>query len=124
MAHFAKIDSDNKVLEVIVINNNVITDKNGNEQESLGLDFIASLGLNGDWLQCSYNRVFRGNYPGVGYVYDKTLDAFIPPKPYESWVLDEATYSWVSPIPHPNDGGMYTWDESDGDWVEVINAAE
>jgi hypothetical protein len=120
MAHFAKIKDDNTVADVIVVANEVLVDQNGDEQESFGLEFIASLGLKGRWLQCSYNGSIRGSYPGFGFTYDEERDAFIPPQPYESWVLDEATYSWVAPIPYPGDGGTYTWNESEGDWVEVV----
>jgi len=121
MAHFAKIDENNKVTEVIVVANEVLLDDNGNEQEALGLEFIASLGLEGRWVQCSYNGSMRAHYPGRDFTYDEDRDAFIPPKPYDSWVLDEATCLWVAPIEYPADGGVYTWDESLGDWVEVVS---
>jgi hypothetical protein len=83
MAHFACIDSDNIVQEVLVVNNQVITDESGVEQEALGQAFIASLGLDGTWLQCSYNGNFRGLYPGVGYSYDSGNDVFVQPEPVE-----------------------------------------
>ena len=121
MAHFAKLDKDNKVTEIIVVANNVLLDDNGYEQESLGLEFIASLGLDGVWVQCSYNGTIRRSYPGRGFTYDEERDAFIPPKPFESWVLDEDTCLWVAPIPMPQDGAIYTWDEQAGDWVEVAD---
>ena len=79
MAHFARIDSDNKVQEVIVVNNDVLTDENGVEQEAVGQAFIASLGLEGTWLQCSYNGNMRGAYPGQGFLYDAELDEFVAP---------------------------------------------
>jgi len=79
MAHFALIDSENKVQELIVVSNDVLTDENGDEQEALGQAFIASLGLAGTWLQCSYNGNFRGVYPGPGYAYDPASDLFIAP---------------------------------------------
>ena len=79
MAHFARIDSENNVTEIIVVNNDVITDESGEEQETLGQEFIASLGFEGTWLQCSYNGNFRGAYPGRGYRYDAELDEFVAP---------------------------------------------
>jgi len=79
MAHFARIDSDNTVHEVIVVNNDVLTDENGDEQEALGQAFIASLGMEGTWLQCSYNGSFRGVFPGFGFTYDAVADQFAAP---------------------------------------------
>lgn len=79
MAHFARIDSENKVQQVIVVNTDVITDENGEEQEELGQSFIASLGMDGTWLQCSYNGNIRGVFPGFGFTYDAELDQFVPP---------------------------------------------
>ena len=79
MAHFARIDSDNKVQEVIVVNNAVLTDENGDESEALGQAFIASLGIDGTWLQCSYNGNTRGRFPGFGFTYDPDLDEFLAP---------------------------------------------
>ena len=105
MSHFAEIDNDNIVQRVIVA-----------EQ-----DFINS-GAVGDsfrWVQTSYNNNFRKNYAGKGYTYDKTRDAFIAPQPYPSWLLNEDTCLWDAPTPMPDDGKMYTWDESTTSWVEV-----
>jgi hypothetical protein len=79
MAHFARIDSDNKVQEVIVVNNDVVTDENGDEQEAVGQAFIASLGMEGTWLQCSYSGSIRGRFPGFGFTYDAELDEFVAP---------------------------------------------
>ena len=109
MSHFAKIDSNNIVTEVIVA-----------EQ-----DFINS-GAVGDsflWVQTSYNGNFRKNYAGKGMTYDKTRDAFIPPKPYASWTLVEATCQWEAPVAYPDDGKVYNWDESSTNWVEVVQMA-
>jgi hypothetical protein len=78
MAHFARI-RENTVREIIVVDNEIITDENGDEQEALGQAFIASLGLEGTWLQCSYSGSFRGGYPGVGSTYDAELDKFVAP---------------------------------------------
>ena len=106
MSHFAEINSDNIVQRVIVAEQN----------------FINS-GLVGDsfnWVQTSYNGNFRKNYAGKGYTYDKVRDAFIPPQPYPSWTLVEATCQWESPIPYPTDDKMYTWDEETTNWVEAV----
>ena len=124
MAHFAEIGLDNKVLRVIVVHNNELLDENGVEQEAKGIVFCQSL-FGGNWVQTSYNANFRKNYAGVGYTYDATRDAFIPPQPYPSWVLNEETCQWEAPIPYPTDVGTpevpkrYIWDESLVNWVEV-----
>jgi hypothetical protein len=104
MSHFAKIEN-NVVTEVIVA-----------EQ-----DFINS-GAVGDafnWVQTSYNSNFRKNYAGVGYTYDSTRDAFIPPQPYSSWTLNEDTCQYDSPVPYPTDDKMYEWDEETTNWIEL-----
>lgn len=132
MGHYAFIDQSNIVVEVIT----------GRDEDEI-VDGIS------DWeayyttkreglraVRTSYNTIagkhlnggipFRGNYAGIGYTFDETIGtdgAFIPPKPFDSWVLDEATYSWVAPIPMPEDGGKYVWDENEGDWVELENEA-
>ena len=105
MSHFAEIDNNNIVQRVIVA-----------EQ-----DFINS-GAVGDsfrWVQTSYNNNFRKNYAGKGYTYDKTRDAFIPPKTYPSWILDEDTCLWDAPTPMPDDDKMYNWDEDTTSWREI-----
>ena len=95
MAHFAQLDDTNTVIQVIVISND---DAPGDlpESETLGQAFIATLGLDGVWKQTSYNANFRKNYAGVGYTYDATRDAFIPPKTDGNWVLNETTCQWVN----------------------------
>jgi hypothetical protein len=104
MASFAKLGTGNIVEQVISINNAVITDVNGVEQEQLGLDFINKLYNTRDvWKQTSYNGNFRKNYAGIGFNYDQTRDAFISPKPFNSWILNEDTCRWESPIPYPQD---------------------
>ncbi len=138
MAYFAKLNSENIVETVISINNAVITDSNGIEQEQLGVDFINQLYKTNDvWKKTSYNtrggkyfnsdntlgdqsKTFRKNYAGIGYNYDQTRDAFIPPKPYNSWVLNESTCLWNAPIAYPTDGKIYTWNEEILNW-ELIN---
>jgi hypothetical protein len=102
MAHFVELDNDNNVLKVIVVDNNDILDENGNESEEIGINFCTRL-LGGIWKQTSYNGNFRKNYAGIGYKYDEERDAFIPPKPFESWILNEETCQWVAPIPYPDE---------------------
>lgn len=118
MAHFAEIDGDLKVLRVIVVNNNELLDEFGVEQELLGRQFCSKL-LGGTWVQTSYNGNIRKNFAGIGYSYNAVLDAFIPPKPYPSWTLDESTCIWQAPIPYPSDGAVYTWNETTGSWDEL-----
>ena len=120
MAHFAKV-VEGTVTQVIVIDDLV---------EDRGQDFINNeLKLEGTWIQTSYNTKggqhlnggtpLRKNYAGIGYSYDAELDAFIPPKPFESWLLDEETGTWHAPIAMPEDDKTYRWDEEAGNWVEV-----
>ena len=119
MAHFARLNEDNIVQEVIVINNNELLDENGVEDESLGVAFCQSLyGSDTIWKQTSYNSNFRYYYAGPGDTYSHTLDAFIPPKPFDSWVLDTNAIIWNAPIEKPSltqeqfDAGYYyVWDE-------------
>ena len=119
MAHFAKVNHNSVVCSVVVVSNDVIVNDEGVEDEALGQDFLAGLGMGDGWLQCSYNGSMRKNYPGIGYAYDEARDAFIPPKPdYPSWVLDEGTCLWVAPVPMPEDG-VYVWDETTTSWVGV-----
>lgn len=119
MAHFAKLDENNVVLEVNVIDNENLLDSNGIEQEEVGIAFLVQWsGGYTNWKQTSYNGTIRKNYAGIGYVYDAVRDAFIPPKPYESWVLNEGTCTWESPVPYPEDGNYYVWDEATTSWVE------
>jgi hypothetical protein len=122
MAYFAKLGTGNIVENVISINNSVITDSNGIEQEKLGVDFINKLYNTRDvWKQTSYNRNFRKNYAGIGYQYDQTKDAFIPPKPFNSWILNEDTCLWNAPVAMPIDDNRYIWNESKLTWdiVEI-----
>lgn len=120
MAHFAKIDENNVVLEVIVVHNNELIDETGNENESKGIAFCKSLfGWTTNWVQTSYNGNFRKNYAGIGYTYDAARDAFIPPQPFPSWVLNDDNCRWEAPTPMPNDGKFYRWDEATTSWVEV-----
>jgi len=127
MAHYAFIDENNIVTEVIT----------GRDEDDLAEGVTSWEDYYGAFrgqrcLRTSYNTVagvhlgdgepFRGNYAGAGFEYLEDLDAFIPPSPYDSWVLNEETFSWVAPVPYPEDGESYTWDEGAGDWVVVEDA--
>lgn len=117
MAHFAELDDNNVVKRVVVINNEDTCDENGNEVESIGVSFCQNLFGGGRWLQTSYNGKLRKRYAGMGYTYDANYDAFIPPKPYPSWIFDEPNLSWTSPVPLPTDDMPYDWDEATTSWV-------
>jgi hypothetical protein len=107
MAHFARIEN-NLVTEVLVV---------PDEQEHRGEEFLREdLGLGGNWIQTSYNRRIRKNYAGVGFTYDEERDAFIPPQPFPSWILDEETCNWVSPVPYPTEPGRWNWNETEQRW--------
>lgn len=116
MAHFAKLDENNIVLNVNAIHNNELL-VDGVEVEAAGVAFLTRWS-NGytNWKQTSYNRNFRKNYAGIGYTYDPSRDAFIPPKPYNSWTLNEDTCLWQPPVAQPDDGNMYEWDEESLSW--------
>ena len=121
MAYFAKLGTGNIVEQVISINNAVITDANGVEQEQLGNDFINKLYNTRDvWKQTSYNNNIRKNYAGIGYHYDQARDAFIAPKPFNSWILNEDTCRWEAPVAEPTttleDNQYYFWNESIINW--------
>jgi hypothetical protein len=116
MAHFAQLDENNVVLQVIVVHNNDCLDVNGNESEAVGVAFCQNL-LGGVWKQTSYNGTMRKNYAGIGYTYDAGRNAFIAPKPFASWVLNEDTCAWNSPVPYPTDSNSYSWDEATTSWI-------
>lgn len=118
MAHFAQINEDGQVLQVIVVHNNELLDESGQESEAKGAAFCHSL-FGGTWLQTSYNGNIRKNYAGQGFTYDIDRDAFIPPKPFASWVLNESNCQWEAPVAMPNDGKDYLWDEPTTSWVEL-----
>jgi len=118
MANFALI-KENIVIAVIVIDNEVITN-NGIEVEQLGIDFIESLNINYNYdsiKQTSYNSNFRNTYAGIGFTYDSVNDVFISPKPYEDWTL--VNYKWEAPIPYPNDGNNYTWNNNQWNLINI-----
>ena len=119
MAHFAKIGLNGKVIEVQSVNNEVLHDSNGVEQENIGIDFLTQLTGWAIWKQTSYNANFRKNFAGIGYTYDEDKDAFIPKKPFNSWVLNETTCKWEAPVAYPNDGQSYKWNETIQNWELV-----
>jgi hypothetical protein len=114
MAHFAKLDENNTVLEVHVVNNEVIT-VDGVETEQAGVDFLTDLHGHSLWKQTSYNGSFRKNYAGIGFIFDEVRDAFIQQQPYPSWILDEETCRWEAPTPRPTDG-ITVWNEETTSW--------
>ncbi len=124
MAHFAEIDTNNEVLRVLVVDNENVMDENGNESEEIGIKFLQNIfGEDTKWVQTSYNSNFRFRYAGIEMIYDEKLDVFLPPKPYQSWVLNNNTYDWDSPIPEPelteeqkNEKAYYEWNEELVDW--------
>tara|TARA_Y100000361_G_C10986022_1_gene251604 strand:- start:140 stop:532 length:393 start_codon:yes stop_codon:yes gene_type:complete len=126
MAHFAELNSDNKVIGVFKVENAVITDENNQEQESLGIDFLKGLfGSDKIYKQTSYNNTIRKNYARLGDTYDSVRDAFISDKPYNSWVLNEETCRYESPVPHPDPKGLesgfiYNWNEETVAWVKEV----
>ena len=139
MAHFAQLDENNVVTQVIVVGNDDIKDVNGNEVESIGVAFCQKLlGADTNWKQTSYNSNMRVRYAGIGYSYNAELDAFVPPQPYASWTLDSDTADWVSPLgaaPALTDAevearSFYRWDEdayqadNTTGWVLETPAAE
>jgi hypothetical protein len=117
MAHYAQIDSNNIVTQVIVIDNKDTADANGVEKEYIGAAFCERL-FGGTWKQTSYNGNIRKNYAGIGYTYNADIDAFVAPKPYASWTLD-ANAQWQAPTAMPTDGKMYSWNEETQTWVEA-----
>ena len=122
MAHFAKLDENNTVLAVHVVNNDVIT-VDGVESEQVGIDFLTDLYGHNKWKQTSYNGTIRKNYAGVGYKYDTSRDAFIAPQPWASWTLNETTCQWESPVPYPTinleNPKFYGWFEPNQEWIEI-----
>ena len=116
MASFAKIGLNNKVIEVLSVHNNELLDSNGVEQEVNGIDFLTKLTGWSIWVQTSYNNNFRKNHAGIGFTYDEDKDAFIPPKTYNSWILNETTCLWEAPTAYPTDGEKYLWNETTKSW--------
>jgi hypothetical protein len=120
MAHFAKINSNNIIESVLVLDNAELNGLEFPESEALGVAFFKTLlGEDTNWKQTSYNANFRKNYAGIDYTYDSQRDAFIPPQPYPSWTLVEETCNWTAPVLYPTDGNQYQWDEATTNWVQV-----
>jgi hypothetical protein len=116
MAHFAKI-VNSTVEQVIVINDQDAPDPAPNNSEPIGQAFIRDvLGLDGEWVQTSYNGTFRAHYAGIGYTWDAINQVFYPPQPYPSWHLDK-DWNWQAPVPYPDDGNEYVWDEQSQNWI-------
>lgn len=124
MAHFARLDENNVVTQVIVVANSDTSDAEGVEKEHIGAAFCERL-FGGTWKQTSYNGNKRKNYAGIGFTYNADLDAFVPPKPFNSWLLNEETAQWEAPVAMPEDAGsgdppkMYGWNEDELNWVEI-----
>jgi hypothetical protein len=117
MAHFAQINSDNVVTQVIVVSNADCGGGEYPESDAVGAAFCTNL-LGGTWKQTSYNNNFRKRYAGIGYTFNAELDAFIAPKPYPSWTLNTETADWQAPVARPTEGN-WTWNESAQQWDEV-----
>jgi hypothetical protein len=129
MAHFAQLDENGIVLQVLVVSDEDTKNEQGQESEQAGIDFLKGLlGEDTIWKQTSYNTVkgvhgkgripFRKNYAGIGYQYDIGRDAFIPPKPFDSWLLDESKGTYEPPYEQPNNGKRHRWNESTKTWDE------
>ena len=126
MAHFAKLDSNNVVTQVIVVANEDTSDVNGVEDEAIGIAFLKGLfGENTIWKQTSYNSNIRERYAGPGFTYDSVDDVFIAPAPYSNWILNSSTHEWEAPITMPTvtsdmetNGQTWVWDEESGNWTE------
>ena len=116
MAHFAELI--NGIVARVIVVSNADTASNGVEDGAIGAAFCHSL-LGGEWVQTSYNGNMRKNYAGIGYTYDTARDAFIAPKPYPSWMLNEASCRWTAPVAMPSAGGPWAWDEGTESWVAV-----
>ena len=120
MAHFARVDENWVVQQVIVVNNSILLNEQGIECDWLGEQFCQQLfGTHTKWIQTSYNGNKYKNFAGIGYTFDPSRHAFIPPKPFPSWVLIEESCLWEAPTSYPVDGKLYTWDEDSLSWVEI-----
>jgi len=123
MGHFAKLNDQGLVIDVNVVNNETLNNLPFPESEPVGIAFLTEWsGGYSNWKQTSYNASFRKNFAGIGCTYDSVLDAFIYPKPYPSWLLNTETCQWQAPVPYPNDGKNYYWNEDTQQWVEFTGA--
>ena len=116
MAHFAKIGLNNKVIQVSSIHDSQLLDSNNVSSENLGIDFLTNLTGWAIWKQTFKDRSLRKNYAGIGYTYDEDRDAFIAPKPFNSWILNETTCQWEAPVALPDTENRYTWNEETKQW--------
>ena len=127
MAHFAQLDENNVVIQVIVVNNEDCLDESGVESEAVGIAFCQGLlGMDTRWKQTSYNHTFRRQFAGIGCSYHEGADVFVGPQPYPSWVFDEVGVKWVAPIPEPEAvvGQSYVWDEDNQVWDTTFDLGE
>jgi len=115
MAHFAELNEENIVTNVVVVNNDSIDQSN---EEETGIAFLLQITGHDRWKQTSYNSSIRKNYAGIGYSYDAVRDAFVEPKPYESWVFNEDTCQWNAPVGQPTGPTIYVWNEATTSWIE------
>lgn len=130
MAHFAKIGLDNIVLEVVIVDNIDTMNRQGIEDEEIGIEFLKKLTGHETWKKCSYNTQygrhtlggtpFRKNYPGPGWFYNSEIDGFVPQKPHDSWILNETTGWWDPPVAYPEDmiDYFYHWDDENQTWIK------
>ena len=121
MAHFAELDENNTVLQVIVVHNNELLDGE-TESEAKGVEFCSTLFGHTNWVQTSYNNSMRKQFAAAGYTYDSDSDVFVAPQPYPSWSLDD-NFDWQAPTPMPEDDNLYNWNEETQNWdlVELNN---
>ena len=123
MAIFAKLNDKNIVIDGIALDNETVDNLPFPESEPVGVAFLTEWsGGYTNWKQTSYTASFRKNYAGIGFTYDQNLDAFIPEKLYPSWLLNTNTCQWQAPVPYPNDGKAYIWNEETQSWVEITGA--
>lgn len=121
MAHFVELDANDNVINIVVVDNKILLDETNVENEQKGIDYLKSLlGEHRIWVQTSYNGKFRKRHAGVGHTYNRDLDVFLEPKPYDSWVLDDNA-SWVPPVAYPVDdeNHLYDWDEETVSWKAI-----
>lgn len=115
MAYFAELDDNNTVLRVLSVSNDVAPDPAPNDEA--GQRFLDSIGLNGRWIQTSFHGNIRGHYAAIGDTYNETLDLFVAAAPYSNWVMTDNGY-WIPPVPYPDDGDSYVWDQDTESWVK------
>lgn len=118
MAHFAKLDSNNKVVHISVVDNEHLQDQYGNELEELGIQYLTQVHGYSNWKQTSYNGNFRGSYAAIGDQYYPELDKFLQPQPFPSWKLNMEVGEWQAPVAKPDNENLYVWDEKNQQWIE------